>query len=190
MGFPGHFRIPGHSGTDQKHKKVFTKWRKWQREDALTYESGRKSSQRTGQYKSEHEISDNGRKWVLFLGLPIVLLALACGGWLIFQAGDGVMSSFEEPTSISLNPRTDEERLRTYQHYRRLGNQALEAGNYEAAKDNFTYALTVAPYSENARAGLTLVLEHYCEADQIYCDVAAEQRSFMDEMGWKTLSLE
>lgn len=184
MGFPGHFNIPGHSGTDQKHKKAFTKWRKWQREDALSYESERKSSQRTGQYKSEHEVSRTGRKWLLILGLPVVLLALACSGWLIFQAGDGMMSSFEQPLTISLTPQTDAERLRSYDHFRRLGNQALEEGHHEAARVNFTHALTLAPYSKNARVGLTLVLEHYCVENERYCDEAKEQRRYMKKMGW------
>jgi len=186
MGFPGHFRIPGHSGTDQKHKKAFTKWRKWQREDAFTYEGGRKESQRTGQYESEHVMPSSAKKWLLRLGLPIATIALISSGWLIFQAGDGMMSAFDQIETITLAPENDTERLQAYKYYRGLANQALEEGNYEAGRVNYTHALNMAPYSKSARLGLTIVLEHYCEKDQIYCEEAAEQRNFMNKMGWRS----
>lgn len=186
MGFPGQFRIPGHSGTDKKHKKAFTKWRKWQREDALTYENGSRTSARTGRYESEYSIPTYIKKWFLIVGIPIIFLAVGSLSYLVFNAGDGLISSYKKAEVVIDSPHNDVERLNAFLFYDKLANRWLEKGDYEEALANFNQALKMAPYSKRARLGLIKVLEHYCEYGESYCVEAAEQRAFVDGMGWRS----
>ncbi|WP_020571859.1 hypothetical protein [Neolewinella persica] len=177
----GPSRISGHSGTDKKHKKAFTKWRKWQREDSMTYEGGRETAQRSGRYVSEHKRSASERNWLIILGLPIVLIALIGGAWLLYHAAGGVLSSIDQPEILTLPPQNDVQRLQAYRSYQRTANNNLQKGDYEEARDNFYLALEMAPFSQTARKGLVEVVEYICEKDLNYCEEALTQRDYLNK---------
>lgn len=91
--FPGHFNIPGHSGTSQKNKKAFSKIRSHLETTRFTYEN-------KGVRPKLLPADRGGKrlpKW-LASGLVVSLILLAAGalggvGWLCWQVADSYIAS-------------------------------------------------------------------------------------------------
>lgn len=186
MGFPGHFKIPGHSGTDFKHRKAFSKVKAYQK----TRKSVRKhiASSKFGdpgivsQLQEARTSKANTFATYLSIGSKL-FFALA----LLTTFVLGMNWVLNRPISISPEPENlafKKELRDAYHVLVTTGNNFLLGGSLDEAQSEFVRAIKIDEYGELARIGLTKVLAKKCELYNEFCEEAVQQKDFLKEMGY------
>lgn len=177
MGYVGG-SIPGHTGTQQKHKKAFARRKQWAIGRPLADSEEEGNRRVVGKY----ELQNTGEElsnWI-FLLLGILLIGAACW-W-----GSAVTSNYNgSPRVIESKPDIfTKEQTRAYNFLVKSGDQSLALKDYRLAVSEFNLALEIAPYGKNARLGLVRALTLHCAEYREYCDKVDEQNTFIKQMGW------
>lgn len=161
---PGHFRIPGHSGTDQKHKKALAKLRKHATQRRHSWEAGERTVNRTADRSGRVSWAERQRRLIGLVLIPLCLVALSGLVWL----GDGIFTAYVRssppvPTTggISFNAyrvltKTGEAHLYRYAGHRPAG--PCRAGDLATARREFELALRSCAGCPEATRGLQHVV--------------------------------
>ncbi|MEM9261115.1 MAG: hypothetical protein AAGA62_15845, partial [Bacteroidota bacterium] len=151
---PCQFKIPGHSGTDQKHKRVFANWKK----SASGQPTERNiNGKRSGKYQRAHAQSPFEKRVFTVISVPVVLAALFCFVWMFTSAKTGLENALDKTKVTAKKVHTEKEKA--YFFYTRIAERQLAARDYEEARINFSQALKFGPYGRNARIGLAKTLD-------------------------------
>lgn len=177
MGYVGG-SIPGHSGTQQKHKKAFAQRRAWGG-DWLSLSTGEsKKGKVTGKYTSQYGNSEIVRGINVSLGIA----AFVIGCWWFYNV---VNTFYDEPGTTVASPQvfTPEDK-HAYHFLVDNAHGSLAGKDYRLAIYEFQSALKIAPYGKEARLGLLKAMQERCLKLDEYCDEIAEQAAFVEGMGW------
>lgn len=177
MGYVGG-KIPGHTGAQQKHKKVFARRKQWAKGRPLagSGEEGKRSV--VGKYQLQN--TGGGLSDWIFLLLGGLLIGAGCWwGSAINYSPDGSQIVIEQkPQNFT------KEEIHAYNFLVKSGGNSLIAKDYRVAAYEFNQALKIAPYGKEARLGLVKTLTLNCAEYHEFCDRVEEQANFVEQMGW------
>ena len=189
MGPPGHCKIPGHSGTDFKHRKAFKKRKEYLTKQLLS----KKTFKNTGLLKNDkhrNEIGNNGRSEIN-KGTLLVLsfFIVAALGSIIYMGSQIYKKPVREFLEVSLDEvqpiiksHQQRELEEAYNFLASSGNGYLNANLLDEAQTEFSHALKLYEYGRKARIGLTKILIKKCEMYSNLCKEAEENIEFLIEM--------
>ncbi len=177
MGYVGG-SIPGHTGTQQKHKRVFARRKQWAKGRPL-YDSEEIGKRRVvGEYQLQNT-SGELSNWI-FLLLGLLLIGAGCWWGTAINS-----SSYGNPVTIEQKPKSfTKEETHAYNFLVKSGHRSLAVKDYRVAAYEFNQALKIVPYGKEARLGLVKVLTLNCAEYQEFCDKIEEQKTFVKQMGW------
>jgi len=155
-------KIPGHSGTDFKHRKAFQNRPFLQRNSLPRPRHSSPISTKQG--------VNFGRSRIIKKLLQVLLLILSMGAviyysWGTPQAAGQYLQELEQQEQRSANL----ERLERYQFLLRSGESYRRAGSWDAAQEEYRLALVAQPEGKEALKGLTLTLLTKCYLYGIEC---------------------
>lgn len=182
MGFSG-IRIPGHSGSEFKHRTVFSKRK--------TAESSSSKSEVfalpiTASTPTDYQkIYAQDRKVRLFFKLPVFLISVLIIGYVTLDSS----SYFKD----ALNPRNHEQfnRINTvketeiihdYVFFINSGYYHLRNNDLYTAQREFTRALKLDEYNIDARIGLTKTMIERCKQFHEVCEEVQPHLNFLRKM--------
>ncbi len=180
---PGHFRLPGHSGTDFKHRKAFERGKELQQQKIPSRSAS--STPPKVPYQSAYSGSVK-LQWVLqTIAVLITFGALLCISYVLisnyYAAPPFTASSWELEHS-----RLKKENQRAYEMLVDRGDTFLASGELERAHGAFAQALQIDQYGKNARRGLTKTLALRCQTEGTHCAAANENLDFLLKMQYAT----
>lgn len=187
-------KIPGHSGTEFKHRVGFKRVKAYQKNKM------RISTSEVEKVSVPPSELRNYEGYSLFTSLFTSFVILVfCGliGSLLYVAGSVLMERIET-TDEAHNYEVEQDRLyndeiysykrfatdNPYKLFTDTGNYHLTSGEMRSAQEEFQRALKVEPYGKEARLGLIKILDYYCCVRSIYCEQLDEQVTFAEGMGF------
>jgi len=189
MGFPGHFKITGHSGTEFKHRKAFSKIKSYK-------ESGnhKKNKSDSGEFilpikasvptDYQHAYRQD-RKMRLYFKLPVFLITLTLISLVLLKNCGKYESSVESRNHQALMDYTIEQKdanAESYIFFLNSGYYHLNRNELNTAQWEFTRALYIDEYGKEARIGLTRTLIAQCKEYQKECDNIQVNLDFLHNM--------
>ncbi len=187
MGFSGAY-IRGHSGTQQKHRKVFENIKRYKKKIGPKRNSKSCMNDRFSMPENDaRKFTDSKLSKRLKLGfISIILISLISSVYVISTTESinvieihNVKSRQIQKDKIKFEA---EQKLIDYNYFVESGFSHLKINNLNEAQWEFVRALYVDEYGINARIGLLKVLEIRCEKDGKYCAEAEENRVYLNEM--------
>ena len=189
MGFPGHFKISGHSGTEFKHRKAFSKIKSYKESS-----NSKNKQSESGEYilpikatvptDYQHAYRQD-RNMRLFFKLPVFLITLILVSFVVVKTSGGhemvVEYSIQAPC-LDLTPQEKEECLEAYLLFVNSGYYHLNNGELNTAQWEFTRAIYIYEYGKGARIGLTRTLIAQCKDHQKECDNIQVNLEFIRSM--------
>lgn len=186
MGSPGHFRIPGHSGTDVKHKKAFTRIKEYYRNRTSTSLSSK--SARTGHaenHKTRSRYKGKRVQNLIVRSLQISLFLLVVVGGVLIVKNLHLRSSVGVgPILDRLEKKNKAEVQTAYKLWVKEANDHLKANELAYAQRDYIRAIRIYKYGKAGRIGLTEVLMRRCHSEGVYCEEAEEHLTFVREMNY------
>jgi len=187
MGYGG-CRIPGHSGTQFKHRTAFSRAKHHRsnlRYKNLDYKASSYPNLKNnvGLIREEkthpvYKILGDAFKWFTAI---LFLLCIAGIAYLIYDSSDlSKNESHPEKFLVNLNAlyQNDFDK-RAYRILNNNGARHLYGNNFDFAQAEFTRALKVNPNGKNARRGLTKILIYKCQTKNQYCEDAQKNIEFL-----------
>jgi len=191
MGYVGG-KIPGHSGTAQKHKKAFARQKQWAKGRLQREQTETQTRKVVGRYELQ---ADDGR-FTNWLMLFLVVMLLGAGYWWAdgVIANDSSLQHGIELPSVGFTRAQEtagtkregftKEQTHAYNFLLRSGRKSFIRADYHVAVYEFDQALKIAPYAKQARLELLDAITKLCAEERYYCDRVEPQRTFLKEMGW------
>lgn len=174
--FPGHFKIPGHSGTDFKHKKVFAALKKNNKQHVFS-----KGSPITG----------GGYIWrkqkPVYQFVHAVLVSIIIGAIGMFSYHLIMDNHLKESNQIIvIGPPIKPDKLdfygeTKYNFYTQMGNYQLSQGNLDLAHESFYKAIKTLQFGIDAKVGMLKVLQLKCQNQGIHCTEFIELEDYLTE---------
>lgn len=186
MGYCG-IKIPGHSGTSFKHRKAFTKIKKFNELTELSYESAPELSD--PQVTVSKVINRTDSKKGIVIEHAILIATVIVSFSLLLYFFDVLDNSSKEYLGTSLemynerNTRLDKE---NYNHYIDVGFDNLRRENLDNAQLYFVKALEIDTKGKEARIGVTQVLHQQCESKNQFCSEYEENLAYLTAMKYNT----
>lgn len=188
MGFPGHFKIPGHSGTDFKHRKAFSKIKKYYRDQQIIRspksdcESAIKATQ---QNPIKYRFSKRDKILNLGVKFPLFLLFTTMAFFVLKNFTNYYFTKFEKSNRqfvIDLNKQAEKEKKDAYDLFVRTAQSYLHVNKLDKAQSEFIRALSLDNYGKLARIGLTKTLIKKCKQQQEFCDEIKPHLDYLEQM--------
>ncbi|MEM9823966.1 MAG: hypothetical protein AAF985_22970 [Bacteroidota bacterium] len=192
MGFSGS-RIPGHSGSDFKHRKAFVRQNEYYRKQGKAQNSKTNTEEQGQDPISETRSFEPSKaeQWIKYgIGLPAIILTSAGILYALFFYGDLVSLGLnKDPQQYAKEVKEKQLRQKAIKDdaYRvnvGTGNYYLQNNQLKAAQTEYTRALQIDKYGETARIGLAIVLLKRCQREGVLCYEIAEQLTFIQEMNF------
>ncbi len=190
MGFPGHSKIAGHSGTEFKHRKAFSKIKHYHQqssvknnvpgtEEFLLPIPATVPTNYLQAYQKERSIK-------LLINLPVFLIAISLVGYLLINFSNECEKSFVQNyerglSNLEKNKEEKIRRIKNFTYFYNSGNYHLQKNELLKAQKKFTRALALDEYNIDARIGLTETLIAQCQQYHLFCKEAQIQLDFLDD---------
>ncbi len=181
--FPCNFKIPGHSGTDFKHRKAFQKTKERLKRKIRTDSSLKKSQPTTSRRNTIPYSKTNVSKplkWMvaitrLSMFLLVFLLAknIACSVYadMTTNSYKGIKAHVHYKNGLTYMER--------YRLLIKEGNECLKADQLDEAQQKFTKAWDLDRYGFEVNLGMTKTLLKKCKRNGEYCREAKAFFNFM-----------
>lgn len=177
---PGHFNIPNHSGTAQKHRQAFSKIKEWYRKASIqqAYRRPKRPYERTYQRESQ---------WlkalrILAIATALVLSAIL-GKTLIKDIPAHAQAAYRAEVATE-QARKNAQLQRAYQIVLQEGYSYLQSGRLDQAQGAFVRALRANETGKTARMGLTETLLLQCQQHGKYCAEAADNLTYLRQINY------
>ena len=191
MGFPGHFKISGHSGTDFKHRKLFSEINKYNRTRKSINKSKTNKKENSAKnkpiIKKDYEISKYDKYVRLGIKLPIFLTFLTLmivGAKSYSNVMEDILGEASLKSKESLTIKEKEDNENAYKVLVESGSQYMKSELLDEAYFEFVRALNVDKYGKDARIGLTKVLVKKCKLKNQNCYEAELNINYLKEMNY------
>jgi tetratricopeptide (TPR) repeat protein len=164
--------VPGHSGTQFKHRRGFVKQKELLRKNL------KGGNTRTGEWDAKQGKRNRRRRVVLYILLLIVLPVLVYFGWQFTQL---LTTTVRQETQQNHELYQQERYYNDSEEYWNrvnLGKVHLNSGDYAYARRLYQGALALFPYAWDANAGLTITLTEMCIEDGQFCEEAKAYLEF------------
>ena len=176
--FPCHFKIPGHSGTDFKHRKAFRKLNKRLKKLKRTNASLRKPASNSTNKKILSFTKTGVNlpiKWLVAL-LQVTMFGLVF--LLVLEVGRSFSDNLIASEQNSKGYHTELLNT-TYENVMIRADDYLEKGELDAAREQYFRALRIKQYAFGANLGMTKTLLKKCKRSGQYCGEAKAYFNFM-----------
>lgn len=193
MGFPGHFKITGHSGTEFKHRKAFDKIKTYRRQSDKKDSTNESSdfippilSSAPIDYQQKY-VRD--RKMRILFKLPLLMISVILLGIVVVKSTNYYKDSLNNKYHQSLIDFTSyktSKALKNRTFFNNSGYYHLRIGDLYTAQQEFTRALHKDEYDIDARIGLTETLIERCIRNNEVCKEALTNIAFLDDMDYLT----
>ena len=174
--FPCHFKIPGHSGTDFKHRKAFQKSRKRLEVIKRTNGSYRKmqSADMPKNAKGYSKISINKPlKWlVAAVRLTMFFLLILLIKNIVISVHQELTTNTKKITLTQAFSKNSLTYMEIYYLFVKEGNNYLDQDKLNEAHQLFAKAWNLDRYGFEANLGMTKVLLKKCKSTGEYCSEA------------------
>ena len=176
---PGHFKIPGHSGTDFKHKKAFSRQKDYYRKK-LKEKSKYNSLDKVNTYKVEFKPTEKKNlvlETVKYIGITITFIGL-------FWIGSKLFESYKISAKQSIEYHQESKNRTKNEAYNVLTKTGLDyfnSGELDMAQEEFILALKINQNGLDARIGLTKVLQAKCIALNKFCVEFEENLEYLQK---------
>ena len=186
MGFGGS-KIVGHSGTSFKHRKAFTKIKKFNKLTELSYENAPELNDQEQVRKPmiSRNLSKKGRVREYVVLAVIIIISL----FLFLHFIDILNSKSTNYLGASLERHTEHRArldLENYNHFIDVGYDNLRRNNLDNAQLYFVKALEIDTKGKEAREGVTQVLHQQCELKKKFCVEYEENLAYLVAMKYDT----
>ncbi len=189
MGFPGHFKIAGHSGTSFKHRKAFEKIKSYQEQsknektsfDEGTYKLPIKSSVQT----NYQEANKQDRRMRLFFKLPVFLISVIVFSFVFVKSSKyykNMLNARNQQEIIGFKTVQETGNLEDYIFFVNSGYYHLRRKQTSTAQSEFIRALSIDKYGKDARIGLTKTLIERCKDYHEGCEEIQANLNFIRGM--------
>jgi len=189
MGFPGHFKIAGHSGTSFKHRKAFDKRKAYQKQSSNTKKSADKTSIKLPIKSSVptdyQKAYQQERRFKLFFKLPVFLITIIVIGFVIVNSSSHykeALNARNHSNKIELEMVMEAVQREDYLFLVNSGYYYYRRKKLDTAQWEFTRALSIDEYGKEARIGLTRTLIEQCKEYHRACDEISENIEFIRGM--------
>ncbi len=193
MGFPGHCKIAGHSGTDFKHRKAFSKLKEYKQNTSKKY--GNITTEEFllpipaaiptdyfGAYQRNRRIN-------LLVKLPAFLISICFFGFFLRHFSNTCTEhsivNFNE-ARLEIDKEKELKKMENITYFYHSGNYHLQKNELHKAREYFTRTLAADEDNLDARIGLTETLTMYCHRHNLFCKEARIQLEFLQEMDYLT----
>lgn len=190
MGFPGHFKISGHSGTEFKHRKAFEKIKAYRKQSNETKNHSGKTALKLP-IKSSIPIDyqyayQKNRNLKLFFKLPIFLVSILSIGFFIANIPKDLGNIYlpKDQELIDAKAKKEAIRLENLTYFYNSGYYHLKRNELEEAHRDFVEVLLKDEYNVDARVGLAETLIARCKQDCVLCEEVHLQLDFIDKMDY------
>ncbi|WP_020538974.1 tetratricopeptide repeat protein [Lewinella cohaerens] len=164
--------VPGHTGTQFKHRKGFVKQKE------LLRKKLKGGNNRVGEWDNRLGKRNNRRRVVLYVLLLLVLPVMIYFGWQFSQLlTTTVRQETQQKHELYQQERYENESVE-YWNMVKLGKVHLNSGDYAYARRLYQGALELFPYTWDANAGLTMTLTKMCTENGQFCEEAKEYLEF------------
>ena len=192
MGFPGHFNIPGHSGTDFKHRKAFAKIKDYNRKRSsidLPKIETEKDFKTSPQFSKKYQLTFAEKAIKFGFKLPLFLCFIIISFWVFNNFTNhyfSVINNSDKAYQTTVKEYKAKEKRENYDLFIRSGKSHLKANQLNFAQAEFIRALTIYKYAKEARVGLTLTLVEKCNSRKEFCQEAQDHILFLKKMKYLT----
>ena len=186
MGYSGGFKIPGHTGTDFKHRKVFSQYDST-KNAIYSQPLGHSNDLKPKLEPQKFRIKNEKSKSEAIIRLLVFLAFFSLLGFGFFSFNYLLSEAFNSSSPRSqllLEQYQKNERNSGYSMLVATGKQYYKAGKLDDAQAEFIRAIKIKEYGKSAWLGLTNVLNEKCRLYNQYCDEAKENEEFINEIGF------
>ncbi|MGH1434670.1 MAG: tetratricopeptide repeat protein [Lewinella sp.] len=163
--------VPGHTGTQFKHRKGFVKQKELLRKNL------KGGNNRVGEWDGRLGKRNNRRRVALYVLLLLVLPVMIYLSWQFSQLlTTTVRQETQQNYKLYQEERYEHESVE-YWNMVKLGKVHLNSGDYAYARRLYQGALALFPYAWDANAGLTMTLTKMCVENGQYCE---EARAYLE----------
>lgn len=187
MGTPCHFKIPGHSGTDVKHRRAFAQ-RKEYLKKGIFYKNKKRSFTSINKKLIPKKADFEKYKLTKKIAFILAIFFLLSIGGIIYTLGNLYKKPFYE--FMNANPKyetIENKNIAAYNFLVKSGNRLLESDYFDSAQREFMLALKIDEYGKAARIGLTKVLIEKCKTSFELCEEMEENIAFLIQSKYVSL---